>query len=75
MQGDDEMSKPSLRWRVASRFTMSAIGLLCKSFLVLASSTKIHGLEAFKTLLDERRDVANRKRGLLTGEQTTSFGP
>jgi len=54
---------------------MSAIGLLCKSFLVLASSTKIHGLEAFKTLLDERRDVANRKRGLLTGEQTTSFGP
>ena len=32
------------------------------------NSTEIHGLDGFLKLLDERKDVEKRTRGLITGK-------
>ncbi|KAF2674273.1 hypothetical protein BT63DRAFT_6273 [Microthyrium microscopicum] len=66
--GDDthDLSRPSLQWRAASRVTIAAIGLFSKSVLNFLNSTRIYGLDAFVKLLDERKDVSKRKKGLLT---------
>jgi monolysocardiolipin acyltransferase len=47
---------------------MGAVGLLCKGFLGL-NKVETHGMEGFLKLLDERKDVAGRERGLITGMQ------
>jgi monolysocardiolipin acyltransferase len=44
------------------------VGLLCKGFLGL-NKVETHGMEGFLKLLDERKDVAGRERGLITGMQ------
>jgi hypothetical protein len=72
MSPNERLSAPSLPWRAASTFTMSAVGILSKSFLNLACTTKVHGLDGFLKILDQRRDVANRDRGLITGIVFTS---
>jgi monolysocardiolipin acyltransferase len=66
MAGSD-LSRPSIPWRVASKLTITLVGTLSKCFLTFACTTKVVGLEKFANILDERRDVAKRERGLLTG--------
>jgi monolysocardiolipin acyltransferase len=68
----DELSAPSLPWRGASRLTITFVGAVSKCFLNLACSTKVHGLDNFTKLLDERRDISKRERGLLTGMELDS---
>jgi monolysocardiolipin acyltransferase len=62
-----ELSGPSLPWRAASRVTITVIGAVSKCYLTLACTTKVVGLDKFSQILDDRRDVAKRDRGLLTG--------
>ena len=37
------------------------------------NSTEIHGLDGFLKLLDERKDVEKRKRGLITSKFSRSM--
>lgn len=45
---------------------MGVVGLLCGGFLGI-SKTEAHGLDKFLKLLDERENVEERQRGLITG--------
>lgn len=47
---------------------MGSIGLLSRSFLCGLNRFEVNGLPGFLELLEERRDVAGRTRGLITGE-------
>lgn len=69
MRPEDEQqpSAPSWPWRAASSFTMGAVGVLCRGFLLGLSKTEVHGLDGFLDLLDEREHVEGRTRGLITG--------
>jgi hypothetical protein len=67
MRPEEQPEAPSAPWRVASAFTMGAVGLLCKGFLSGLSKVETHGMEDFLKLLDEREEVGNRERGLITG--------
>ena len=60
-------SQPSLPWRVGTSIVMGVFGSLSRVFLFGASSTEEHGLDNFMGLLDKRRSVDGRERGLLTG--------
>lgn len=71
MRPDEQPSAPSWQWRAASSFTMGAVGVLCRSFLLGVSKTEVHGLDSFLELLDEREDVESRDRGLITGKKHT----
>jgi monolysocardiolipin acyltransferase len=46
---------------------MGVVGMLCRGFLFALSTTEVHGLDSFLQLLDERENVAQRERGLITG--------
>jgi monolysocardiolipin acyltransferase len=63
---DTRAPAPSLAWRIGSSAIVGATGFLCRSFLAGASRLETHGLEAFLQLLDKRRDVDGRERGLIT---------
>jgi monolysocardiolipin acyltransferase len=70
---DESSSPPSLQWRAASTATIALIGLACKGFLKAGTKkTETHGLDNFIKLLDERQDIGQRQRGLLTGETSSS---
>jgi len=45
---------------------MGVAGALSRIFVHGASSTEVHGLDGFLELLDKRRDIDRRERGLLT---------
>lgn len=60
-------SQPSLPWRVASSVVMGATGTISRLVLFVANTTEVHGLGGFLELLEQRRDVENRQRGLITG--------
>lgn len=60
--------QPSLLWRIGSSITMGTIGVMSRLFMFGANRTEVHGLENFLELLDQRKDIEGRKRGLLTGE-------
>ncbi|KAF2270029.1 hypothetical protein CC78DRAFT_188974 [Lojkania enalia] len=66
MRPDEQPEAPSAPWRAASAVTVGAVGALCRGFLFGLSRTEVHGLEGFLKLLDERRDVKERERGLIT---------
>ncbi|EFW99315.1 tafazzin [Grosmannia clavigera kw1407] len=59
--------QPSLLWRTASTAVMATTGLICRTFLYGLSSVEVHGLDKFLALLDSRRDIEARQRGLITG--------
>ena len=63
----DQPAVPSLPWRTGSAVVMSTTGLISRAFLFGACKTEVHGLDEFLRVLDERKDVARRQRGLLTG--------
>lgn len=71
MGADEKLPSPSLPWRAASSFAIVTVGTLSKLFLNVASRTRVHGLEGFLNLLDERRDASKRERGLITGTYPT----
>ncbi|CAK7213970.1 Lyso-phosphatidylcholine acyltransferase [Sporothrix bragantina] len=58
--------KPGALWRAASTFFMASTGMICRSFLYGFNNVEVVGLDSFLKLLDERKDVAARKRGLIT---------
>jgi hypothetical protein len=47
---------------------MGVTGFLSRSFLVGFSNTEVIGLDRFLEVLDGRKDVGARDRGLLTGK-------
>ncbi|KXG48429.1 Phospholipid/glycerol acyltransferase [Penicillium griseofulvum] len=57
---------PSLPWRALSNTTMWGVAGLCRGFLSVFCHAECHGKEAFTELLDSRRDVSQRTRGLIT---------
>ncbi|KAK8214563.1 hypothetical protein IWZ01DRAFT_500196 [Phyllosticta capitalensis] len=57
---------PSLPWRCGSVATMGIVGLLCRGFLSGLSNLEVNGLDKFLRLLDERKNVDGRQRGLIT---------
>jgi hypothetical protein len=60
-------TQPSLPWRASSSFVMGVTGALSRAFLYGLSNTETVGLERFLEILERRKDVAGRERGLLTG--------
>lgn len=75
---DERLTCPSLRWRAGSTATLLFTGTLAKIFLNIGARADIHGLDGFVKLLDERRDIEGRERGLLTGTKpsfTCIHGP
>ena len=42
------------------------VGFLSRSFLYALSNTETHGLQQFLKILEDRRDVDGRERGLIT---------
>lgn len=56
-----------LSWRITSTATLAFAGFLSKSFLSVATkSTLTEGMDEFVELLDKRREVERRERGLIT---------
>jgi len=53
---------------------MGLTSFLSRSFLFGLSNTEVIGFESFKRIIDSRKDVAARERGLLTGIVFSKFG-
>ncbi|MCJ1340568.1 hypothetical protein MMC09_005864 [Bachmanniomyces sp. S44760] len=66
MVNESSPSQPSLPWRVASSATLGIFGSLSRLFIFGANSTEVHGLENFLRLVDSRRNIEGRERGLIT---------
>ena len=67
MADSSPLDSPSLAWRAASSLTMGVTWFLMRSFLFGSSRTQVEGLDGFLDILDQRRDVRARDRGLITG--------
>jgi monolysocardiolipin acyltransferase len=63
----DPPSSPSLPWRATSSVVMGITGAISRTFLYGFNKTEAIGLDRFLELLDSRKDVESRKRGLITG--------
>ncbi len=59
--------QPGLPWRIASSVVMGVTGLLSKGFIYGLNRVEVVGLDGFLRILDSRRDVEKRQRGLVTG--------
>lgn len=59
-------TEPSLPWRVTSTATLGAVAAICRVAMFGGNTTKVHGLDRFLGLLDSRKDVEKRERGLIT---------
>ncbi|KAK0711452.1 acyltransferase-like protein [Lasiosphaeris hirsuta] len=57
---------PSLPWRLSSATIMGLTGILSRGFLYGLNSVEVTGLSRFLDILDSRRDIEKRQRGLLT---------
>lgn len=68
MAPEEQPAAPSLPWRWGSVAIMGAVGLTCRGFLVGLSNLEVNGMDRFLKLLEERKDVQGRQRGLITGE-------
>lgn len=66
MPSEEQRLAPSRPWMASSAFTTGAVGLLCRGFLMGLSKTEVNGLDAFLELLDKRKDVEGREKGLIT---------
>lgn len=58
--------RPDLGSRAGSVLVMGAVGILVRSFMYGLSRPQVNGLDKFLELLDERRNVNERQRGLIT---------
>ncbi|KAF9637554.1 Tafazzin [Lasiodiplodia theobromae] len=66
MAPEEQPAAPSLPWRWGSVAVMGAVGLTCRGFLVGLSNLEVNGMDGFLKLLEERKDVQGRQRGLIT---------
>ena len=62
------LEQPSLPWRMGSSVVMGIVGSISRIAMFGANTTEVHGLDGFLELLDERRDIEGRQRGLITGK-------
>ena len=60
------LEPPSLPWRMGSLLVMGLVGTTFRVVLFGANKTEVHGLGGFLELLDERRNIEGRQRGLIT---------
>lgn len=60
-------SQPGLPWRITTTVVMGMMGILSKGFIYGLNRVEVVGLDGFLRILDRRRDVEKRQRGLLTG--------
>ncbi|KAK6952985.1 hypothetical protein Daesc_005282 [Daldinia eschscholtzii] len=67
------LQQPSLPWRMTSSVIMGLTAALSRSFLYGLNSVEVTGLERFLEILDQRKDVEKRQRGLITGGLLGSF--
>ena len=67
MVPEDAPYAPGLGWRGASAATIAFTGALAKAFVRIACSTEVNGLQSFVKLLNDRENVKERDRGLITG--------
>lgn len=70
--GEDENDPPppSLAWLTGSTFIMGMVGGLTRIFMTIPNTTRSHGKDAFMDLLDDREEVEDRRRGLITGKSS-----
>ncbi|KAK7966986.1 Bctaz1 [Apiospora aurea] len=64
------LDQPSLSWRMSSSFILGATSMLCRGFLYGLNTVETTGLDRFLELLDKRKDVDKRERGLITAVVT-----
>jgi monolysocardiolipin acyltransferase len=67
MEPAEQPAAPSGLWRNASLFVTGTVGVLCRGFLKGLNKSESPGLDKFLELLEERKDVEGRERGLITG--------
>lgn len=58
--------EPSLVWRTGSSAVIGIIGSMSRAFLYALNDIESPGLERFLQILEDRKDVNKRTRGLLT---------
>lgn len=46
---------------------MGVAGAISRTFLLAGNNLEVEGLDGFLDLLDKRKDVEGRERGLITG--------
>lgn len=61
------LQQPSLPWRMTSSMVMGLTAALSRGFLYGLNSVEVVGLDRFLEVLDKRKDVEKRQRGLITG--------
>lgn len=61
------LQQPTLPWRTTSSAVMGLTAALFRGFLYGFNSVEVVGLERFLDILDKRKDVEQRQRGLITG--------
>lgn len=64
----DDIQPPSLPWRAGSAMVIGFIGSVTRLFMHGLNTQEGHGHEDFLRLLDERANIDERQRGLITGE-------
>lgn len=52
---------------------MGVVGSISRVVLFGANRTEVHGLEDFLKLLDGKRSIEDRQRGLITGKLSRSI--
>ncbi|KAJ2897983.1 hypothetical protein MKZ38_004251 [Zalerion maritima] len=67
-------SRPSLPWRLGSTALMGATGAISRTLLYGFNDVEVIGLPGFMELLDRRKSVKDRKRGLITDSMIPSSG-
>lgn len=61
---------PSLPWRFSSAATIGIISSMAKTFLYGFNNIEVTGLDKFLEILDRRKDIEGRHRGLITGRES-----
>ncbi|KAI2639663.1 acyltransferase [Hypomontagnella submonticulosa] len=61
-----QLQQPSLPWRMTSSATMGLTAALFRGFLYGLNSVEVTGLDNFLDILDKRKDIEKRQRGLIT---------
>ncbi|KAI1106910.1 hypothetical protein F4804DRAFT_299445 [Jackrogersella minutella] len=60
------LQQPSLPWRMTSSLVMGLTAALSRGFLYGLNTVEVFGLDRFLEVLDTRKDVEKRQRGLIT---------
>ncbi|KAI0123849.1 tafazzin [Xylariales sp. AK1849] len=60
------LQRPSLPWRASSSVVMGLTGLIWRGFLYGLNTVETTGLQGFLKILDDRENIDNRQRGLIT---------